>query len=85
MDLKEYSRNVWFLHFRNLATQYLAAAVIKIKDKDVIAKKPLKLLSDNGEEFSNEVYRDLSENFNIAPATTAAESPWSNGTPFCVN
>ena len=91
MDLKEYSKNVWFLHLIDLATRYSAAAVIRSKDKDVIAKKlcqiwiaifgsPHKFLSDNEEEFSNEVYRDLCENFNIAPATTAAESPWSNGT-----
>ena len=88
MDLKEYSKNVWFLH---LATRYSAAAVIRSKDKVVIAEKlcqiwiaifgsPHKFFSDNGGEFSNEVYRDLCENFNIAPATTAAESPWSNGT-----
>ena len=91
MDLKEYSKNVWFLHLIDLATRYSAAAVIRSKDKDVIAKKlcqiwiaifgsPHKFLSDNGGEFSNEVYRDLCENFNIFPATTAAESPWSNGT-----
>ena len=67
MDLKEYSKNVWFLHLIDLATQYSAAAVIRSKGKDVIAKKlcqiwiaifgsPHKFLSDNGGEFSNEVY-----------------------------
>ena len=91
MDLKEYSKNVWFLHLIDLATRYSAAAVVRIKDKDVIAKKlcqiwiaifgsPYKFLSDNGEELFNEVYRDLCENFNIAPATTAPESSWNNGT-----
>ena len=91
MDLKEYSKNVWFLHLIDLATRHSAAAVIRSKDKDVIAKKlcqiwiaifgsPHKFLTDNGGVFSDEVYRDLCENFNIAPATTAAESPWSNGT-----
>ena len=67
MDLKEYSKNVWFLHLIDLATRYSAAAVIRSKGKDVIAKKlcqiwiaifgsPHKFLSDNGGEFSNEVY-----------------------------
>ena len=90
MDLKEYFKNVWFLHLIDLATRYSAAAVIRNKDKDVIAKKlcqiwiaifgsPHRFLSDNGRVFCNEVYRDLCEKFNIAPATTAAESPWSNG------
>ena len=67
MDLKEYSKNVWFLHLIDLATRYSAAAIIRSKDKDVIAKKlcqiwiaifgsPQKFLSDNGGEFSDEVY-----------------------------
>ena len=91
MDLKEYSQNVWFLHLIDLVTRYPEAAVIKSKDKDAIAKKlcqiwiaifgsPHKFFSDNGGELSNEIYRDFCENFNIAPATGVAESPWSNGT-----
>ena len=67
MDLKEYSKNVWFLHLIDLATWYSAAAVIRSKGKDIRAKKlcqiwiaifgsPHKFLSDNGGEFSNEVY-----------------------------
>ena len=39
-----------------------------------------KFLSDNCGEFSNEGYRNFYENFNIVPGTTAAESPWGNGT-----
>ena len=39
MDLKEHSRNFWFLHLIDLATRYSAAAVIRSNDKDVIAKK----------------------------------------------
>ena len=91
MDLKEYSKNVWFLHLIDLATRYSAAPVIRSKDKDVVDKKlcqiwitifgsPHMFLSDNEGEFPTEVYHDLCENFNIAPATTAAESPCSNGT-----
>ena len=91
MDLKEYSKNVWFLHLIDLATRYSAAVVIRSKDKDVIAKtlcqiwiaifgSPHKFLSDNGGEFSNELWQDICENFNIAPATTSAEFLWSNGT-----
>ena len=41
---------------------------------------PKRLWSDNGGEFSNSVIKELGEKFNIEPKTTAAESPFSNGT-----
>ena len=34
---------------------------------------------DNGNEFDNEDFRSMCENFNIRICTTAAESSWSNG------
>ena len=37
-------------------------------------------LSDNGGEFNNEAFREMNEKMNIHTATTAAESPFSNGT-----
>ena len=40
---------------------------------------PKKFLSDNGGEFSNERFREMNEKLNIETATTAAESPFSNG------
>ena len=40
---------------------------------------PGKCLSDNGVEFNNDSYREMNEKLNIETATTAAESPFSNG------
>ena len=40
---------------------------------------PRKMLSDNG-EFANETFREMNEKLNVSTHTTAAESPWSNGT-----
>ena len=34
----------------------------------------------NGEEFENEVYKELCKQFNIEFVTTAAGIPWLNGT-----
>ena len=36
-------------------------------------------MSDNGEEFNNELLRKLCEQFNISINSTAAEGPWYNG------
>ena len=40
---------------------------------------PAQFLSDNGGEFNNLDFQDMSENLNVEIATTVAESPWSNG------
>ena len=40
---------------------------------------PVRFLSDNGGEFKNYDFQDMSENLNVEIATTDAESPWSNG------
>ena len=40
---------------------------------------PLKFLSDNGGEFSNDQYREMNEKLNIETCTTAGEAPFSNG------
>ena len=40
---------------------------------------PQRFLSDNCREFTNELFRNVSELLNVKVATTAAESPWSNG------
>ena len=39
-----------------------------------------KFSSDNGGEFSNEKYKEMSEELNIETTKTAGESPFSNGT-----
>ena len=41
---------------------------------------PVHFLSDNGSEFNNDNYRQMNEKLNIETCTTAAESPFSNGT-----
>lgn len=40
---------------------------------------PRKFSNYNGGEFSNERYRKINEKLNVETATTAAESPFSNG------
>ena len=91
MDLKEYIHNkVWILHLIDGATRYSAASLITTKHQDEILRNiylmwisyfgyPRKFMSDNGGEFSNEKFREMNEKLNIETATTAAESPFSNG------
>ena len=91
MDLKEHIHNKsWILHIIDSATKYSAACLISSKQQDVIVRciylnwichfgSPRKFLTDNGGEFSNERFREMSEKLNIKPTTTAAESPFSNG------
>ena len=38
-------------------------------------KQPRRFLADNGGEFLNEEYKEMSEMFNIEEVETAAESP----------
>jgi transposase InsO family protein len=92
LDLKEHVHNKsWILHIIDLFTRYSAACLIKTKRAEEIIKKvcsvwitnfgaPAMFLTDNGGEFSNESFRELNEKFNVETATTAAESPFSNGT-----
>ena len=91
LDLKEHIHNkVWILHLIDLFTRYSAACLISDKKASTIVSNvcniwitrfgaPTKFLSDNGGEFSNDMFRELNEKFNIETATTAAESPFSNG------
>ena len=102
MDLKEYIHGEsWILHLIDTATRYSAACLINTKKQDEIVKKifsmwityfgaPCKFLSDNGGEFANATFREMNEKLNVITATTAAESPWSNGKwryimLFCMN
>ena len=50
-----------------------------IKHWIAIFGAPGKILSDNGGEFNNDLFRELGEQFNIVIMSTPAESPWSNG------
>ena len=83
-------KKVHILHIVDQATWFSEIAVMKSKKKEEIAdtlKKnwitifgtPKTILSDNGEEFNNELLCELCEQFNISVKSTAAEAPWYNG------
>ena len=91
MDLHELSGNLYYFHMIDEFSRFSAACIIKSKQASVIVLcfikywiavhgAPKMVLSDNGKEFENEEFRDMCENFNIEVRTTAAFSPWSNGT-----
>ena len=92
MDLKEHIHNQsWVLHLIDSATKYSAGRIVYTKQQDAIIQAvfsswiayfgtPRMFLSDNGGEFNNEGYREMNEQLNVHTATTAAESPFSNGT-----
>ena len=50
-----------------------------IKHWIAIFGAPGTIFSDNGGEFSNDLFHDLGEQFNINVKTTPVKSPWSNG------
>ena len=87
MDLKDYE-GTKILHIIDHVTRFSTTCIIPSKDKRVIIDKvfkfwialfgcPKKFLSDNGGEFNNTLFRDMSELLGIDVMTTAAESPWS--------
>ena len=89
VDLKDIVDTKVF-HMIDHATRYSAAVFIKNKSKEVIVDKffmhwislfgcPKKLLSDNGREFNNALFREMAELLSVELLSTAAESPWSNG------
>ena len=91
MDLKVYN-GILFLHFYIVdnATRFSAAYVLSSKHKEVVIDTffkhwvslfdgPQNILSDNGREFNDELFRDMGELLNIRILCTAAESPWQNG------
>ena len=88
VDLKP-TNGIHILHIIDHATRFSAAAVVKSKKKEEIVDAftkhwiaifgaPGKILSDNGGEFNNGLFRELGEQFNIVIMSTPAESPWSN-------
>ena len=91
MDLKEFVHHkTWIFHLIDAATRYSAACLINTKHRDMIVKKifqiwiayfgsPQKILTDNGGEFSNDLFREMNEKMNVITWTTAGESPFSNG------
>ena len=91
MDLKEHIHNKsWIFHLIDSATKLSAALLIKDKKTETICQAmfsgwityfgcPGMFLSDNGGEFDSHVFREMGEKLNVKVATTAAESPFSNG------
>ena len=92
MDLKEVEHNkTWFLHLIDSVIRYSQACLVHTKHQDEIIRQiyliwisyfgcPRKFLSDNGGEFANKSFIDMCAKLNIEVATTAGESPFSNGT-----
>ena len=92
MDLKEIEHTkLWILHLLDAATRYSGASLVRSKRAEVIINSvfqnwikyfgsPTKFLSDNGGEFANEQFREMNEKLGVETVTTAAESPFSNGT-----
>lgn len=91
MDLHQLDSNLYYIHMVDQFTKFSSAAIIKNKKPETIINAilrywisffgcPEKFLSDNGAEFNNETFRNFCENFGINPITTAAYSPFSNGT-----
>ena len=91
MDLKEHVHNKsWIFHMIDSATKLSAAQLIHDKKETVVQAiftswityfgSPRMFLSDNGGEFNNAVFREMCEQLNVQVATSAAESPFSNGT-----
>ena len=90
IDLKTF-KDIYIIHFTDMFTRFHKSKVIRRKTPKVIVDAvatvwlasgfgaPKKFLVDNGGEFDNEEYRELSEKFNIEICTTSAYSPWSNG------
>ena len=90
MDLKFYQGKI-ILHLIDLCTRLSSAAIIPNKRPETIVEYLLKIwisvygatdkfLMDNGGEFANTNVINLGEKFGIVIKTTAAYSPWSNGT-----
>ena len=88
MDLKIY-KGTKILQLIDHATCYSSICVISSKGKEVIVDNifkfwialfgsPSRFLDDNGGEFNNDLFHDLSELLGTKVLSTAAESPWSN-------
>ena len=90
LHLNESLENTWILHLIDVATRYTAACIIRTKQKEVVVSKifqiwvayfgcPTKFHSDNGGEFSNSVFTEMTEKLGVEISTTASEAPFSNG------
>ena len=90
LDLKQW-KGKWILHMVDLFSRFTVSAFISRKrPTDVIHAMlsdwcsvfgvPNAILTDNGGEFINAEMLEVESMLNIQVLTTAAQSPWSNGT-----
>ena len=90
-QLTQLGKSVWYLHIIDQFSRFSMAKIVYNKRGDEILDAflmewvrifgpPQKLLTDNGREFSNSEFHAFAAMFNVKLITTAAESPWSNGT-----
>ena len=91
MDLKKWDDRNYILYFVDLFTKYTVGVVIQDKKPETIVAKlfenwiryftvPDIILTDNGGEFINEAMKEVCSVLNVYHMTTAANSPWQNGT-----
>ncbi len=90
MDLKQWDAKHYILYFVDLFTRYTVGTVITDKKPETVDNlfehwikyftAPDMCLTDNGGEFVNEAMKETCSLLNIYHATTAAYSPWQNGT-----
>ena len=89
-DLHQLGQKIWYFHVIDLFTKFSVASIIQDKRAETILAKflriwvyqfgaPTKVLSDNGLEFNNEIFRDGAAELDIEVQCTAANSPFSNG------
>ena len=88
---KEHKHNkIGIFHLIDVALKYSAACLASTKDKNEIVKQilrirslyfrfPKQFFSDDGGEFSNEVFCEMNEKPNAEMRTTARKSLFSNG------
>ena len=91
MDLKKWDDKNYILYFVDMFTKYTVGVVIQDKKPETIVAKlfdnwiryftvPDMILTDNGGEFINESMKEVCSVLNVFHITTAANSPWQNGT-----
>ena len=94
MDLHELTilgRNIWYFHIIDVFSRFSAAGIVRTKKKEPVFAcfariwlsifgPPAMMLSDNGGEFLNDVFSSFGDQYDVHIKTTAAYSPWSNGT-----
>ena len=89
LDIKFVEKRM-LLHMIDMCTRYSVCSIIRNKEAKTIAEAifmdwvqlfgvPEGMLTDNGGEFGNELFREVCEAINARPLSTPAESPWANG------